>query len=157
MRAALNFLIRLAILNFIFVGALFFTFKNKESQKITSSSNILSLKTSPTITTSTDNEKTITAVPTTESVESVPTDAPQQQADPFSELPNHSNPGDCWMVINGHIYDITTYFGSHPGGDALLAKYCGQDGTTAFATKEKEMPQDHSSFAKGLLQQYLIQ
>ena len=69
----------------------------------------------------------------------------------FSELQNHNSKSDCWISYSGHIYNITSFFGSHPGGDAIMLPYCGQDATAAF----DGVP--HSGNAKGLLQQYLIQ
>jgi predicted heme/steroid binding protein len=86
-----------------------------------------------------------------------PSPAPSPPADKFSELGNHNNPSDCWIAINGNIYDVTSYFGSHPGGDGMLGKYCGQDASSGFATKDKSPGQDHSAGAYSMLQPYLIQ
>jgi cytochrome b involved in lipid metabolism len=76
--------------------------------------------------------------------------------DPFAELPNHNSQADCWISYDGHIYDITSYFGSHPGGDALLIKYCGADATKAFNTKDREPPRSHSVNATNMLKDYLV-
>lgn len=76
--------------------------------------------------------------------------------DPFAELPNHNSQADCWISYDGHIYDITSYFGSHPGGDALLIKYCGADATEAFNTKDREPPRSHSANATNMLKDYLV-
>lgn len=103
--------------------------------------------------TSSENTAPIqTAEPVTSALEA--TSTPQ---DLISQLPNHNTSSDCWMVISGHLYDLTSYFGQHPGGDALLAKYCGADATNAFATKDKSSGSAHSGFAQNLLQQFLIQ
>lgn len=67
------------------------------------------------------------------------------------QLQIHNSKGDCWMMYEGYIYNITSFFGSHPGGDAIMLPYCGKDATTAF----NGVP--HSDNAKSLLQQYLIQ
>jgi len=82
-----------------------------------------------------------------------PTAAPQR--DFFAETAKHNSSGDCWMIISGHVYDITNYFGMHPGGDRELAKFCGKDATDAFNTKDGR-GQPHSAGAQGLLIQYLI-
>jgi len=90
----------------------------------------------------------------------VPTQAIQPTAakrDFAAELGRHNTPSDCWLLIGGRYFDITTYFGSHPGGDGELAKYCGKDGTAAFASKDQGIPRDHSAEAKAMLEQYLIQ
>lgn len=78
------------------------------------------------------------------------------KSDPFAELPNHNSQADCWISYDGHIYDISTYFGSHPGGDALLIKYCGADATEAFNTKDREPPRSHSVNATSMLKDYLV-
>jgi len=74
----------------------------------------------------------------------------------FNEISSHNTRQDCWLVINGHIYDITAYFGAHPGGDARMLVYCGKDATSAYQTKDGR-GQDHSASAYTLLQQFLIQ
>lgn len=75
----------------------------------------------------------------------------------FSELSTHNSISSCWIAYGGHVYDITSFFGSHPGGDAIMLKYCGQDATAAFDSKEKSPPVPHSGNAVSLLQQYLVQ
>jgi cytochrome b involved in lipid metabolism len=74
---------------------------------------------------------------------------------PVSELASHNTPSDCWVMISGKIYDITGYFGQHPGGDAIMAKYCGKDATNAYNTKEKNPAKPHSAKADFLLNQFL--
>lgn len=42
--------------------------------------------------------------------------ADQHKAVPVSELDKHATPDNCWMVVNGNVYDLTTFAPSHPGG-----------------------------------------
>ena len=58
---------------------------------------------------------------------------------PFSmiDVAKHNNENDCWIVIDGKVYDVTNYIESHPGGK-VMANFCGQDGSLAFATKGKK-------------------
>lgn len=84
-----------------------------------------------------------------------PTSAPVRNV--FSELKSHSVKNDCWISYRGHIYDITLVFGTHPGGDGVMLKYCGNDATSGFDTKDKSPAAAHSVSAINLLQQYLIQ
>ena len=74
----------------------------------------------------------------------------------FSELSAHNTKSDCWLAVGGHIYDVTTYFGSHPGGDDVILKYCGTDATVPFQSKDG-IGVNHSASAYDLLRQYLIQ
>ena len=38
----------------------------------------------------------------------------------------------CWTVINGYVYDLTKWIGSHPGGSGAITSLCGTDGTSEF-------------------------
>jgi len=73
-----------------------------------------------------------------------------------SDLPNHNNQNDCWLAINGKVYDVTDYIYSHPGGAGEIIKYCGQDATKGFTSKDKFIPQDHSADAYAMLANYYI-
>lgn len=71
-----------------------------------------------------------------------------------AEISKHNNPSDCWMLISGKVYDITGYFGSHPGGNARMAATCGKDASFAYETKDPyatngSFGQSHSSYALG--------
>jgi len=68
----------------------------------------------------------------------------------------HGSSRDCWMIIGGKVYDVTSYLKEHPGGASVMTPYCGKDGTKAFATKDKAIPKPHSGFAEGLLDAYYV-
>lgn len=38
----------------------------------------------------------------------------------------------CWTIINGKVYDITSYIPKHPGGPEKVLAICGKDGTSLF-------------------------
>lgn len=73
-----------------------------------------------------------------------------------AQLPSHNNKNDCWLAIDGKVYDVTDYIYSHPGGANEIIKYCGQDATKGFTSKDKFIPQDHSQYAYALLNNYYI-
>jgi len=79
------------------------------------------------------------------------------QSDLTKQVASHASTADCWMVIQGKVYNITSYFGTHPGGDELLQKYCGKDGTAAFNTKDEAEAEPHSAAATKILERYLVQ
>lgn len=68
----------------------------------------------------------------------------------------HSTSADCWMVINGAVYDLSPFLAAHPGGADVMLPYCGKDGTQAFSTKDKQPPTKHSVMATNMLDQYFI-
>lgn len=79
----------------------------------------------------------------------------------MSELAKHNKLSDCWMLISGNVYDITSFFGSHPGGNSTMISTCGTDATDAYLTKDPNVKstsggQDHSSSARAMLNDYYL-
>ncbi len=70
------------------------------------------------------------------------------------EVAGHNTLANCWMIISGKVYNITSYVYQHPGGAGVIAPYCGKDGTNAFATKGTGS--SHSNYAGNLLGNYLV-
>lgn len=50
-----------------------------------------------------------------------------------SEVAKHNTRDDCWFIINGKAYDVTSWIDKHPGGDIMLS-YAGMDATVSFRT-----------------------
>ncbi|QEU58026.1 hypothetical protein KDRO_A00390 [Kluyveromyces lactis] len=50
----------------------------------------------------------------------------------MDEVARHSSRSDCWTVIHGKVYDITSFLHKHPGGAQVLLKYAGKDSTLQF-------------------------
>lgn len=79
----------------------------------------------------------------------------------MDELSKHNTKDNCWLLISGNIYNITSFFGSHPGGNRIMEKTCGTDATIAYETKDlrassSSSGQDHSSRAKEMLKTYYL-
>jgi cytochrome b involved in lipid metabolism len=79
----------------------------------------------------------------------------------MAEISKHNNSSDCWMLISGKVYDITNFFGSHPGGNRVMAKTCGTNATDAYLTKDPNAKsasggRNHSSNARSMLTDYYI-
>lgn len=77
------------------------------------------------------------------------------------EIKKHNKSVDCWMLINGNVYDITSFFGSHPGGNATMEATCGTDATDAYVTKDPNATStgggsNHSSNARNMLKDYYL-
>jgi cytochrome b involved in lipid metabolism len=47
------------------------------------------------------------------------------------EVAQHNKRNDCWIIVDGKVYDITTYVDDHVGGDAILNN-AGGDSTVGF-------------------------
>lgn len=74
----------------------------------------------------------------------------------LSEVAQHSNSKDCWLAINGKVYDVTKYIYDHPGGASEIIDSCGTDATTAFKTMNRPGNKTHSSSANQMLADYFI-
>ncbi|KAF5022865.1 hypothetical protein F66182_5098 [Fusarium sp. NRRL 66182] len=44
----------------------------------------------------------------------------------------HNTRDDCWMTIQGQVYDVTKYIQDHPGGADVLIEAAGKDATVEF-------------------------
>jgi cytochrome b involved in lipid metabolism/uncharacterized membrane protein len=49
-----------------------------------------------------------------------------------ADLAAHGTQADCWVAIEGNVYDLTAYVDTHPGGSDKIVELCGSDGTSAF-------------------------
>ena len=58
-----------------------------------------------------------------------------------SEVRKHNSRGDCWSIVSGKVYNLTSFVQQHPGGIELISSICGIDGTAAFSSQ-------HGSSAK---------
>jgi cytochrome b involved in lipid metabolism len=52
-----------------------------------------------------------------------------------NEVAKHNSVNDCWIIIQGSVYNVTQYLSLHPGGSDRIIPFCGQDATSAYATK----------------------
>jgi cytochrome b involved in lipid metabolism len=48
------------------------------------------------------------------------------------EVAKHNKPWDCWMVLQGWVYDVSSYMEYHPGGKEELLRGAGLDSTVLF-------------------------
>ncbi|MGC9365571.1 MAG: cytochrome b5 domain-containing protein [bacterium] len=73
----------------------------------------------------------------------------------LEDVQAHSDQGDCWLVIEGKVYDVTPFISSHPGGKAIL-EGCGIDATELFETRPMGSGTPHSDRARDRLKEYYI-
>ena len=70
------------------------------------------------------------------------------------ELARHATPEDCWMAIDGVVYDFTDYLPQHPAPPVVMTTWCGREATEPYRTKGYGRP--HSPAADALLPAYRV-
>lgn len=73
----------------------------------------------------------------------------------LDQIAAHNSQKDCYLLIAGKVYDVTSYIYDHPGGADYIINFCGVDSTEAYNTKGgKGVP--HSSAADADLSGFYI-
>lgn len=67
----------------------------------------------------------------------------------MSQVASHNSESSCWMVINGNVYDVTSYIPEHP--TITITDGCGIDATSMYEEIAK-----HQGRANSTLADYLI-
>ena len=67
----------------------------------------------------------------------------------LTDVANHKTKENCWMVINGKVYDMSAFIAKGFHGPAI-SKGCGIDATEMFEGKP------HSAKAQSMLPEYEI-
>ncbi len=49
-----------------------------------------------------------------------------------AEVALHNTKSDCYTIIDAKVYDITSFFGKHPGGDEKIIWLCWIDWSAKF-------------------------
>lgn len=42
-----------------------------------------------------------------------------------AEVAKHTKKNDCWIVLDSHVYDVTSFLSEHPGGAPIILKNAG--------------------------------
>lgn len=50
----------------------------------------------------------------------------------MAEVARHNTGADCWVIIDGNVYDVTSFLRRHPGGSGVIATNAGRDITSKF-------------------------
>jgi len=66
-----------------------------------------------------------------------PTQAPQESVNGFTlaQVSERNSAAECWVVIDGGVYDLTQWIRSHPGGSGAILNLCGKDGSASFTSQ----------------------
>lgn len=72
----------------------------------------------------------------------------------LAELARHASAEDCWLAIDGGVYDVGGYAPSHPAPPEVLTVWCGREATEAFNTKGVGRP--HGDAAREMLESFRV-
>lgn len=152
------FIFAVVVIAILVAGLLFYQNKkdNQATNKIQNTNNVVDTQTTTKNTTPTKN--TTTTKTTNQNANTTNTTKVLNMA----EVSKHNSQSDCWLVISGKVYDITSYFGRHPGGNGTMLATCGTDATAAYNTKDPNATSSnyfsngHSSRAESMLANYFV-
>lgn len=72
----------------------------------------------------------------------------------LADVAKHGKQSDCWMAIDGQVYDLSAYLPQHPADPKIVLPWCGKEATQAYRTKT--LGRAHSPYADQLLAKYRI-
>lgn len=61
-----------------------------------------------------------------------PSATPTTNALTMANVKQHNSAASCWSVVDGNVYDLTTWIPRHKGGQQRILSMCGVDATGAF-------------------------
>merc|ERR1711865_1269645 len=50
----------------------------------------------------------------------------------LEEVAKHVTKGDCWVVVDGNVLNVTNFLPTHPGGELAILTFAGKDATEEF-------------------------
>lgn len=50
----------------------------------------------------------------------------------LAQVAAHNSAANCWSVVNGNVYNLTSWIARHPGGQSPIKGMCGVDASAAF-------------------------
>ena len=101
-----------------------------------------------------EEDETTSPVPTEQQDTTTPQTG-EQNTFSLEEVAQHNSAQDCWIVVRGKVYNVTTIPCHGGGGGPLILDRCGTDATELWETKPVT-GEPHSQSAQDILDEYYI-
>merc|ERR1719198_2735183 len=50
----------------------------------------------------------------------------------MDDVKQHTDKGDCWVVVAGQVLNVINFLPNHPGGELAILTFAGKDATEEF-------------------------
>ena len=71
----------------------------------------------------------------TQTAEPTPTPEESHNGYTLAQVSERNSAAECWVAIDGGVYDLTQWIRSHPGGSGAILNLCGKDGSASFTSQ----------------------
>ena len=68
----------------------------------------------------------------------------------LAEVAKHNTDADCWLVIEGVVYDVTEFLSEHPGGGDIVVDVAGTSHPTPCVASAVFVSITHPPAARSL-------
>ncbi len=65
----------------------------------------------------------------------------------MAEVATHNSQQDCWAVVDGNVYNLTSWISRHPGGPDKIIPLCGTDATANFHGQHDDQARPNDQLA----------
>ncbi len=69
----------------------------------------------------------------------------------MTEVALHNTETDCYSVVSGNVYELTSWVSKHPGGPEAIKGICGTDATAKFSGQHGGQPQPEQALSGFLI------
>ena len=69
----------------------------------------------------------------------------------MAQVAANNSAKSCWAVIEGSVYNLTTWINSHPGGSGAILSLCGTEATASFNAQHANQSRPSSRLSGYLL------
>lgn len=69
----------------------------------------------------------------------------------IAQVATHNKSTDCWVAVNGNVYNLTSWIARHPGGQQAILGICGKDATVTFENQHDGQPKPEAMLSTFLI------